>query len=90
VPEDFRGLVSFSDACKKHDQCYGKCGANKAKCDNDLRNDMRAACKKLYSSGGLHFVLGDCYDRADIYYKAVNSLGQSAFDAAQKKCTCTQ
>jgi RHS repeat-associated protein len=90
VPEDFRGLVTFTEACKKHDDCYGRCGSSKAKCDNQLRDDMRSACRKVYLSGGLHFGLGDCYDRADIYYTAVTKLGQGPFDEAQKSCKCTR
>lgn len=90
VPDGFRGLVSFGHACRKHDECYSECGASKAKCDSELRGNMRSACLNVYSAGGLHFGLGDCYSRADTYYSAVSSFGQGAFDEAQKKCKCTQ
>ncbi len=90
VPEDYLSIVSFSSACKKHDDCYSRCGANKGTCDLGLLNDMRSACMAAYSANKLPLGLAGCMNRANLYYPAVSNFGQGAFNEAQKSCKCTR
>ena len=90
VPDSFRGgLVDFSGACRKHDNCYSKCGANRGDCDRNLERDMKAECMRTYMAGNLHFGLAQCYGRAETYGRAVSNFGQGAFERAQRECKCT-
>jgi hypothetical protein len=84
IPENPIGF-DFSDACKAHDECYGTCGASKGECDLRLRTIAKNQCKsyKNLSNPAL------CNFLADVYYTAISKLGQSSFNAAQKKaCKC--
>jgi RHS repeat-associated protein len=79
VPDSFNG-VSFLPACRRHDVCYGTCGAQKAVCDQNLRMDMMTACVNAYQSNGL------CMLFPSIYHKAMSlRVSQEAFDRAQKE-----
>ena len=79
VPDSFNG-VSFIPACRRHDICYGTCGANKAVCDQNLRMDMITACVNAYQSTGL------CMLIPGIFYRAMSfKASQDAFDKAQKE-----
>jgi len=76
VPDD--PVFDFSAPCRLHDACYGRCGADKHKCDQQFLQDMRSACR---NAGAMSPAL--CYAIAYMYYQAVNLLGGSAFDSAQ-------
>ena len=79
VPDHPVGF-DFSEACRKHDACYGTCGASKTKCDKQFLKDMRDKCNSYQP------VLanpGFCKLLAYIYYQAVNMAGGSAFADAQ-------
>jgi RHS repeat-associated protein len=72
----------FSQACTKHDDCYGRCGANKDQCDKGFLNDMLLVCKKASILG-----VKDCYASAFFYYAAVRTpFGNDAFRNAQAEC----
>jgi RHS repeat-associated protein len=87
VPDSFgSGLVDFTAACLKHDDCYGRCGSNKTRCDEGLRSDMRTACLDAYRSGRLHFMLSECMQRANLYFAAVQRFGEGPFTRAQREC----
>jgi RHS repeat-associated protein len=80
VPDSVDG-VSFTAACRNHDVCYDKCGANKADCDKGLYNDIVSAC--FASAHGV----GLCLLAARGYYAAMSSrASQSAFNKAQRNC----
>ena len=87
VPDSFFGIVSFTEACNKHDVCYGTCGANKADCDKGLREDMASACDKKF--GNSKFVLWQlyllCLAQAQIYESALLLAGSAeiAFEEGQ-------
>ena len=36
--------LDFTTACKAHDECYGRCGSNKGKCDQELQVGMLEQC----------------------------------------------
>ena len=75
---------SFTDACTKHDKCYGTCKASKASCDVDFLFNMKDVCNSM--SGYAYF---DCMFAAHTYYAAVALLGDIAYDFAQyKACKC--
>ena len=77
VPNTANG-ASFEQACQHHDACYGKCGSDKAACDNNFLNEMLTACRGD----------GACRNNAYLYRDAVRKFGGGAFDAAQKECSC--
>lgn len=73
--------ANFTPACQWHDDCYGKCGASKVACDTGFYSRTVQQCRTMV--GG---ALIPCLLAAQTYYEAVNNLGGSAYDAAQKKC----
>jgi len=75
----------LSDPCEHHDCCYESCGAVKNDCDWALYADIGKECAKINK---LLYV--NCKMVAWMYYTAVQELGQSAFDDAQKHCTMCQ
>ncbi|MBK7657980.1 MAG: hypothetical protein IPJ28_01985 [Betaproteobacteria bacterium] len=80
VPDGF-GTVDFNDACKKHDECYSRCGASKQECDLELRRNMRRECDKLPLGGQRGF----CRTLAIDYGVAVDTFGGSAYRNAQRQ-----
>jgi hypothetical protein len=83
VPDSFFGVVSFTDACNKHDSCYETPGADKLACDDALAENMKAACgEKLKSIAIILYPL--CSLQGSFYGFAVRNFGGSAFDSAQK------
>jgi RHS repeat-associated protein len=76
VPDNI-GNIDFSKACKKHDECYGRCGSSKQECDDNFYKDMIAQC-----GGG--FLGAVCTRVASFYKKSVEILGDSAYKTAQK------
>ena len=79
--------VDFTEACDRHDGCYGtpwrevadtRAEAKRA-CDSRFLTDLQDAC---YASPTRH--LDACLDLADAYHAAVRSwLGEVAYAAAQ-------
>jgi RHS repeat-associated protein len=93
VPDSPFFIINFKSACDTHDNCYGKCGANKATCDSEFRTNMKVLCFYKYNLDIVTDVptlpnpmLHSCYGFAQLYYNAVSKQGQSAYDAAQKDC----
>ena len=76
VPDNF-GRADFTDACDKHDVCYGS-ATDRAACDLQLFLDLRAACTDAYRyQPGL---LLTCYTVAAIYYVGVRLFGGLYYD----------
>jgi len=95
VPDSPFFIINFKSACDTHDNCYAKCGVNKATCDSDFRTNMKVLCFYKYNLDVVTDVptlpnpmLPTCYGFAQLYYNAVSNHGQSAYDAAQKNCPC--
>jgi RHS repeat-associated protein len=104
VPEMPLWMVSFTPACNLHDICYGTCGKEKKKCDDEFRDDMYLACYLKWGSNKLELdtpkikipnpdevLLKKCFALADAYHLAVSEAGGSAYDSAQRdgcKCLC--
>ena len=90
IPDAYLGW-SFAEPCSNHDRCYGTCGEQKAKCDDDFFKDMEVKCNNM--SPGLKMVLyKSCMLTADAYYIAVALKGQDAYCTAQKQACpeCTK
>jgi RHS repeat-associated protein len=77
----------FTDACERHDACYGRCGASKASCDTAFHNDMAYQCAS-YRSDDPRFHL--CNRLANSYHHAVVWFGGAAYRDAQKAGCCAQ
>ena len=97
------GPVSFEPGCIGHDECYSTCRKDKGFCDVQLHDTLRAACDAYYlplidqlkragSQGSAMTAtvsLQNCRDMADDFFGFVSSMGQEAFDTAQKDyCEC--
>ena len=69
---------SFRDACQKHDDCYGACGANKTWCDFQFQWNTQQSCP-----------VGDwrCQILAEVYFEAVLHFGNGPYNQAQEE-TC--
>ena len=67
---------SFRDACQKHDDCYGTCGANKTWCDFRFQWNAQQSC-----------AAGDwrCRLLAQAYFEAILHGGGGAYNQAQKE-----
>ncbi|MFH7321103.1 RHS repeat-associated core domain-containing protein [Desulfurivibrio sp. D14AmB] len=81
VPDSWWGSFCFERACGEHDDCYARCGSTKSQCDEEFRKNMLAACEGLNGTMKIH-----CKSIAGSYYSAVRTLGQSAYNQAQKCC----
>lgn len=76
--------VSFVDACKSHDDCYGNCsgpngthGISKNDCDVRFRGAMKDECEdKLRLSGNRDV----CITIANAYYQGVQRGGENAYN----------
>jgi hypothetical protein len=84
-------IIDFTGACDAHDLCYGKCGADKDKCDADFYIEMKSRCYLEYGwyaqtkpPAGIAFKKDACDTLASLYNKAVVELGQGPYDEAQK------
>lgn len=85
VPEGI-GNYNFTDACQRHDDCYGACGSFKLSCDTTLFVDMVNVCSQIQWSEPPMDSLG-CVEAAYIYlYFVLSPLGMSAFYNAQQGC----
>lgn len=81
---DAIGSINFGTACKMHDACYDKCGADRIACDVQFRRDVMRECAKLDGMGRAF-----CKTTAVDYAVSVDTLGVSAFKKAQSKCKST-
>lgn len=83
------GDADFSDACRKHDNCYETCGSSKSSCDAKFERDMESACHDAYPGGGIDFIRrNSCIGVANTYAVAVERMGGDAYRAAQQNNGC--
>ena len=81
VPDYGPGLVSFTDACHKHDICYQTCGTTQSGCDDAMLSDMLSACDDLpFLLFGLQ---AQCYLKAYVIYGFLASGIGNKFEAGQ-------
>ena len=85
IPDSYFGKADFLGSCGKHDSCYGTWGADKDKCDEDLKKNMKTACDDANADGKIG-APALCKLQASSYYFVLNTLnmGQPAYDAAQE------
>jgi hypothetical protein len=80
------GGVDLTPACNNHDLCYNTCNQTKNDCDQTFLSEMRVLCAATNPTGTNR---DDCNGVADVYYRAVVSLGGSAYEGAQAAaCIC--
>jgi len=78
---------SFTEACRKHDLCYTNCNTSKKECDREFLHNLLDSCPDF----GPREIRKECRERAANYYRGVDSLGDSAYEAAQKEnCGCSK
>ncbi|HEX2881999.1 MAG TPA: RHS repeat-associated core domain-containing protein, partial [Polyangiaceae bacterium] len=75
IVPDGAGNADWSEACRTHDQCYSRCGADKEACDNAITGDVADSCSW-------------CAPVGVAYGTAVDWFGQGAYDDAQAQCVC--
>jgi hypothetical protein len=83
--------ASFLEPCNEHDRCYGTCNSDKSTCDSNFLTATRESCFAAYprSDPDAWDARAVCLSRSRAYANAVKSLGQSAYDEAQKlACEC--
>lgn len=88
------GDAHWSPRCDIHDDCYGECGSTRASCDSNLYMAMLQECARAYPPRQVgpnedynHYTV--CASRARLYNSLVVSLGQGAWETAQKiGCQC--
>ena len=85
-PADFPPYFSINNACVAHDQCYERCNANRAECDNAFYEAMQTICQSIPPRSGGGFARVNCNRIALNYYWVVRYFGQSPFDRAQRTC----
>jgi RHS repeat-associated protein len=94
VPDSYMGIVSFGEACKAHDDCYGTPGSDKSQCDAEFGENLKLACKGTFpdkKTGDYEWDKAvsreriNCNAQADWYQFAVEQWGGEAFDNAQKE-----
>lgn len=74
VPDSFFGLVSFTEACDRHDRCYGTEGMTREACDDQMLEDTLEAC-------GL---IPGCARMAAAYYIGVRVGGREPYEEGQR------
>jgi Group XII secretory phospholipase A2 precursor (PLA2G12) len=79
------GSRQFAVACIEHDACYDIVGKSKGECDKAFHNRMLGICSRDHNTWFGKGLKIACNGRADAFYSAVNRLGQSAYDKAQKR-----
>jgi len=82
VPDAFPGVFNFTDACQKHDNCYGSCGRSKPECDWEFYKGMRAECARR------GYARWNCNRIAETYYYGVDHFGGTFYNAAQTSSGC--
>ena len=66
-----RHRVSFTAACSRHDECYGRRNAAKANCDAAFYEDLKAACRSQIQGVGVERLSKGCIDTALQYNDVV-------------------
>jgi hypothetical protein len=91
VPNIPLWIIDFKSACDTHDRCYGKCDAEKEKCDTNFYVDMKVLFNREHEwfaaippPAGLAAKQDACDALAWAYHKAVSEFGQGPYDEAQK------
>jgi len=74
VPDSYLGVVSFTEACNRHDQCYGTEGMTRETCDAQMLEDTLEAC-------GL---VPGCSRMAVAYYLGVRVGGKEPYEEGQR------
>lgn len=83
----------FTEACNKHDACYGSAGLLKNFCDTDLRNNMIATAKAILGANYPLFQ-SDVEGQANAYAAGLQwgpiatFISGPAYDAAQAEGNC--
>ncbi len=77
--------VHFGTACRAHDECYSRKGANKSECDDSLLSLLRATCDETLTGFWRKLSRAACYDEASFYYRQVRLRACEAFTNAQKQ-----
>lgn len=72
----------FVNACNQHDICYGTLGSNRAACDTQFYNNLRAICA---ANASTWVNRQTCYGLAWTYYTAVDLFGQSSWEKGQEE-----
>jgi RHS repeat-associated protein len=89
-----RGNI-FTEACNKHDACYGTCNSGYLDCNNQLYADMTSACADWYQSLPMwvkpialpQFLA--CIAQASAYWVTLDVVGWVAYEAGQEEaCIC--
>ncbi|MBD3239199.1 MAG: hypothetical protein GF331_01330, partial [Chitinivibrionales bacterium] len=65
----------FTEACQKHDECYGDGAKTRKQCDDEFKSNMMNSCKDSYTEG----TRADCERNARTYYNAVRMFGGSKY-----------
>lgn len=74
VPDNFFS-VDFVPACRRHDNCYDTCNANKLSCDREFYNDLLEQCRR----GG-----GGAACRGAAWFYSYNMRGKASEEAFRK------
>ena len=104
IPQRY-GPVSFEPGCIVHDECYSTCRKDKGSCDAQLRDLLLSACQAYYrvliesalragsdaTARQLSISFTSCSLMAEDFFGAVSTMGQDAYDTAQKDhCKCCE
>jgi len=87
VWEGYRGLVPFTEACRRHDRCYETCGMGRKRCDDQFWQDARSLCSNAHALLGTRLV-GDCVRRANFMYRVIRLFGEGPYRDAQASANC--
>jgi hypothetical protein len=83
VPGSFK-TAKFYKACQEHDDCYSRCGASKADCDEAFLRRLKEECDRAYHTILERPLRLPCYAAAEVYYQAVVEFGQGPYEDAQR------
>ena len=86
VPDTW-GDADFRSACRRHDQCYERCGVTRKQCDDRFRRDLERACKQAYWEQDKVKKKDFCMLAAKEYHFLTSTFGISAYDTVQTRCT---
>lgn len=68
--------VSFVEACRTHDSCYGTSGTRKSTCDTAFYRDLLSACRSSLPKTAPEQMRRSCFDTAALFNDVVR--GQDA------------
>jgi hypothetical protein len=74
-----KDVYSFREPCNIHDSCYYAIGSNAKNCNHLFLSKMNEACE----SSGSDDTRALCYDRARVFYDAVEVAAPMAHTHAQ-------